>query len=90
MLEIFINSQVQLLEELNVTLPIRQILVPETSRGRPPQISPVYPLKVLFNYPGDILKWRPGDILIWYSRDVAGRLIREANKTFSGRPLEDL
>ena len=56
MLEIFINSQVQLLEELNVTLLIRQILVPETSRGRPPQMSPGCPLKVLFNYPGDILK----------------------------------
>ena len=63
-------------------LPSRQILVPRTSRGRPPPTSPGRPLKILFD--------RPGDVLIWRSRDVPGRLIRDVPRTFSGRPLEDL
>ena len=75
-----------------------QILVPRTSRGRPPPMSPGRPLKILFDRPGDVpiwrpgnvLKWRPGDVLIWCSRDVPGRLIRDVPRTFSGRPLEDL
>ena len=35
-------------------LPSRQILVPRTSRGRPPPTSPRRPLKVLFDRPGDV------------------------------------
>ena len=62
--------------------PSRQILVPRTSRGRPPPTSPGRPLKILFD--------RPGDVLIWRSRDVPGRLIRDVPRTFSGSTLEDL
>ena len=77
--------------------PSRQILVPRTSRGRPPPTSPGRPLKILFDHlgdvpiwrPGDVLKWRPGEVLIWRSRDVPRRLIRDVPRTFSGRPLED-
>ena len=32
---------------------------------------------------GEVLKWHPGDVLIWRSRDVPGRLIREALRTLS-------
>ena len=87
-------------------MPSRQILVPRTSRGRPPPTSPGRPIKILFDRPGDVsiwrpgnvsiwrpgdvLKWRPGDVLIWPSRDIPGRLIRDVPRTFSGRPLEDL
>ena len=86
--------------------PSRQILVPRTSRGRPPPTSPGRPLKILFDrpgdvpvwrpgdvpiwHPGDVLKWRPGDVLIWRPRDVPGSLIRDDPRTFSGRRLEDL
>ena len=45
-------------------LPSRQILVPRTSRGRPPPTSPRRPLKVLFYRPGDVPIQRPGDVLI--------------------------
>ena len=71
-------------------LPSRHILVPRTSRGRPPPTSPGRPLKILFDRPGDVLKLCAGDILIWHSRDVPGRLIRDVPRKFSGRPLEDL
>ena len=70
--------------------PSRQILVPRTSRGRPPPTSPGRPLKILFDRPGDVPIWRPRDVLIWPSRDVPGRLIRDVPRTFSGRPLEEL
>ena len=80
------------------TQPSRQILVPRTSRGRPPPTSPGRPLKILFDrpgdvpiwHPGDVLKWRPRDVLVWRSRDVPGRLMRDVPRTFSGRPLQDL
>ena len=84
----------------------RQILIPMTSRGRPPPTSPRGPLNILFDrpgdfpiwrpgdapiwLPGDVLKWRPGDALIWRLRDVLGSLIRAVSRTFSVRPLEDL
>ena len=34
--------------------PSRQILVPRTSRGRPPPTSPGRPLKILFDRPGEV------------------------------------
>ena len=37
-----------------VTLPSGQILVPRTSRGRPPPASPGRPVKILFDRPGDV------------------------------------
>ena len=77
--------------------PSRQILVPKTCWGRPPQTSPGRPLKVLPDRPrevpiwsprdvpnwrpGDVLRWRPGDVLIWSSRDVPGRLIQDVPRT---------
>ena len=71
-------------------IPSRKILVPRTSRERPPPTSPGRPLKILFDRPGDVpiwhpgafLRWRPEDVLIWRSRDVPRRS--------PGRPLEDL
>ena len=36
------------------TQPSRQILVPRTSRGRPPPTSPSRSLKILFDRPGDV------------------------------------
>ena len=71
--------------------PSWQILVPRTSRGRPPPTFPGRPLKILFDRhgdvpiwrPGDVLKWHPVDVLIWRSRDVPGRLIRDVPRTFS-------
>ena len=83
-------------------LPSWKILVPRTSRGRPPPMSQARPLKILSDHPvdvpsdvpiwrpGDVLKWCLRDVLIWRSRDVPGRLIRDVPRTFSGRPLEDL
>ena len=34
--------------------PSQQILIPRTSRGRPPPTSPGRPLKILFDHPGDV------------------------------------
>ena len=72
-------------------LPSEQILVPGTSRGRPPRTSPGRPVNIPFDRPGDVLiwrprdvpiwrpgnvlKWRPRHVLIWRSRDVVRRLI---------------
>ena len=50
------------------------------SRGR--QIRYV-PEEVRIWLRGEVLKWHPGDVLIWRSRDVPGRLIREALRTLS-------
>ena len=94
----FYNEIQNLTVVLKRPSPSRQILVPRTSRGRPPLMSRGRPLKILFDRPGDvpirlprdILKWRPGDVLILRSRDVPERLIRDIPRTFSGRPLEDL
>ena len=68
----------------------QQILVPRTSRQRPPPTSPGRPLKILFDHPGDVPIWLRGDVLIWRSRDVPGRLFRDVPRKFSGHPLEDL
>ena len=78
-------------------LPSRQMLVPRTSRKRPPPTSPGRPLKILFDHPGDILiwrpvnvqKWRPWNVLIWCPRDIPGRLIRDVLRTILGRPQEN-
>ena len=70
--------------------PSRQILVPRTSRGRPPPTSPRPPLKILFDHPGDVLIWYLWDVLIWRSRNVPGYLTRDVPRTLKGRPLEDL
>ena len=104
--QVFINRTFLNLYVYTLFLPSRQILIPGTSRGRPPLTSPWRPLKILFDRPrdvpiwcpgdvpiwcpGDVLKWRPRDALIWRSRDVPGGLIRDVLRTFSGRPLEDL
>ena len=51
--------------------PSRQIVVPRTSRGRPPSSSPGRPLKVLCDYPGDVPNWRPGEVPIWRPGDIS-------------------
>ena len=57
--------------------PSRQILVPRTSRGRPPPTSPGRPLKILFDRP-NLTPWgRP-------EMTSRGRL----NLMFKGRPWE--
>ena len=92
------SSTVIVLKKQFYLLPSRQIVVPRTSRGRPPPKSPGRPLKIVFDRPrdvpiwrpGNVLKWRPGDVRIWRSKDVLGRLIQDVPRTFSGRSLEDL
>ena len=90
----------------SLVLPSRQILVPRTSRGRPPPTSLGRPLKILSDCPGDVPIWRPEDVPIWRPRevlkwlsedvlirrlrDVPGRRIWDVPRTFSGCPLEDL
>ena len=92
------SSTVIVLKKQFYLLPSRQILVPRTSRGRPPPKSPGRSLKIVFDRPRDVPIWRPGNVLkrrpgivrIWRSKDVPGRLIQDVPRTFSGRSLKDL
>ena len=59
--------------------------VSKTSPSNVPRTFPKDPIWPSWGRP----IWGPGDVLIWRSRDVPGRLIRNAPRTFSGRPLED-
>ena len=43
-------------------LPSQQMLVPRTSRGRPPPTSTGRLLKTLFDYPRHVLNWRCGGV----------------------------
>ena len=62
--------------------PSRQILLPRTSRGRPPPTSLERPLKILFDHPRDV----PSDLTSWGRPGMMSR--GRPNLTFKGRPWE--
>ena len=79
-------------------LPSCQILIPRTSRGRPPSTSPGRSLKLLFNHPGDVPIWRPWDVLIYlqgmslggWFRTSPGRSQDVRYRTFKARLRDDV